>query len=121
VRIILQENLGRTNRLLSLIDTGHIENYASNSCIVAWLFAAAVTFLPSLCLATIWRIFTEPLPSNDRGIFSKPLHRNDKGIFTEPLPSKDKGISKPLHRDDKGIFTEPLPSNDKGNFYRNVS
>jgi hypothetical protein len=35
-------------------DTGHIENDASNnSSIVACVFVTAVTFLPSLCLATI--------------------------------------------------------------------
>jgi hypothetical protein len=48
-------------------------------------------------------IFTEPLPSNDRGIFIEPLPSNNKGIFTEPLPSNN-----------SGIFTEPLPSNDRG-------
>jgi hypothetical protein len=47
-------------------------------------------------------IFTEPLPSNDRGIFTEPSPSNDMGIFTEPLPSND-----------REIFTEPLPSNDR--------
>jgi hypothetical protein len=53
-RIILQAVLGRTNHLLSLIYTDHIENNASNSSsIVACLFVAVVTFLPSCCLETI--------------------------------------------------------------------
>jgi hypothetical protein len=46
-------------------DTGHIENDASNnSSIVACVFGTEVTF------------FTEPLPSNDKGI-----HRLMGGIF----------------------------------------
>jgi hypothetical protein len=50
----IKEVLGRTNRLLSLIDTGHIENDASNnSSIFACVFVTAVTFLPSCSLATI--------------------------------------------------------------------
>jgi hypothetical protein len=50
-------------------DTGHIENDASNnSSIAACVFVTAVTFLPSWCLATI-RIFTEPLPSNDKDFY----------------------------------------------------
>jgi hypothetical protein len=45
-----------------------IENDASNnSCIVACVFVASVTFLPSRSLATKGGVyFTEPLPSNDR-------------------------------------------------------
>jgi hypothetical protein len=51
---MIQEVLGRTNRLISLIDTGHIENDASNNySIVACVFVTAVTLLPSRCLATI--------------------------------------------------------------------
>jgi hypothetical protein len=53
-RYIKQEVLGRTNRLRSLIDTGHTENDASNnSSIVACVLVTTVTCLPSRCLATI--------------------------------------------------------------------
>jgi hypothetical protein len=46
---------------------GHIENDESNSSsIVACVFIAAVTFLPSHCVATT-------------GIFTKLLHSNYKG------------------------------------------
>jgi hypothetical protein len=38
-------------------------------------------------------IFTEPLPSNDKGIFTEPLPSCDKGTFTKPLPSNDKGAT----------------------------
>jgi hypothetical protein len=62
-------------------DTGHIENNASNnSSIVAPVFVNAVTFLPSHCLATIGGIFTEPLPSNDRGIHIQ-TQRLMRGMF----------------------------------------
>jgi hypothetical protein len=37
-------------------DTGHIENASNNSSIVANVFVTSVTFLPSRCLTTIWRI-----------------------------------------------------------------
>jgi hypothetical protein len=48
------EVLGRTNRLLSLIYIGHIENNTSNnSSIAACVFVTAVTFLPNRYLATI--------------------------------------------------------------------
>jgi hypothetical protein len=51
-----QEVLGRSNRLLFLYDTGHIENDASNnSSIVASVFVTTVTFLQSRCLATVGR------------------------------------------------------------------
>jgi hypothetical protein len=49
-------------------DTDHIENDASNnSSIVACVFVTAPTFLLNRFLATIWEIFTKPLPSNDKG------------------------------------------------------
>jgi hypothetical protein len=49
-----QEVLGRTNRIFSWYDTGHIEYDASNnSSIVACVFVTAVTFLQSRCLETI--------------------------------------------------------------------
>jgi hypothetical protein len=50
-----QEVLGRNNRLFSFDMTrAAIENSAPNdSSIVACVFIAAVTFLPSRCLATI--------------------------------------------------------------------
>jgi hypothetical protein len=52
-----QEVLGTTNRLFSFFlryDTGRIENDAFNNFSVgACVFVAAVTFLPSRCLATI--------------------------------------------------------------------
>jgi hypothetical protein len=53
----------------------HIENdTASDSSIVACVFVAMVTFLPS------------------------HFPTNDKGIFTEPLPSNDRGIHVQTHR-----------------------
>jgi hypothetical protein len=49
-----QDVLGGTNRLLSWYDTDRIENEASNnSSIIARVFVAAGTGLPSRCLATI--------------------------------------------------------------------
>jgi hypothetical protein len=69
-RLLKQELLGRTNRLLSLIRHGPHRNDAPNHfSIVACVFTAAVTF-------------TETLRSNDTGIFTEPLRSNDKGIFT---------------------------------------
>jgi hypothetical protein len=44
-----QEVLGRTNRLLSCIE----KDASNNSSLVAHVFVAAVTFLPSYSLATI--------------------------------------------------------------------
>jgi hypothetical protein len=44
------------------------QNDASNNfSVAAYELVAAVTFLPSRCLATIGEIFTEPLSSNERG------------------------------------------------------
>jgi hypothetical protein len=54
-------------------DTGHIENDASKSSIVACVFVNAETFVPSRCLPTIGGVFTELLPSNDREIFTEAL------------------------------------------------
>jgi hypothetical protein len=59
--------------------------------------------MPPAILRCPGNVFTELLPSNDRGIFTEPLPTNDKDIFTEPLPSND-----------TGIFSKPLPSKDKG-------
>jgi hypothetical protein len=95
-------------------DTGHIENHASNnSYIVACVFVAAVTFLPSRCLAMIGgflpsrclatiRVFLAGRCLATMGFFPE-TPSNDKGVFTDPLPSND-----------KGIFTERLTSNNKG-------
>jgi hypothetical protein len=41
--------------------------------------------LTSRCLAMIGGYFTEPLPTND------------KGIFTEPFPSNDSGVHRHTH------------------------
>jgi hypothetical protein len=60
--------MGRTNRLLSLIRHGHIENDASDTfSTVACVLVTAVTYLPSRCLATIGGILTESLPNKYRG------------------------------------------------------
>jgi hypothetical protein len=56
----------------------HIENdLSNNSSTVVYVYDASVLFLPSRCLGNV---FIELLLSNDRG------------IFTEPLPSKERGI-----------------------------
>jgi hypothetical protein len=98
-----------------LYDTGHIKNDASNnSSIVACVFAIAVTFLSSRCLATIGGFLPGRFLATTGGFFTEPLRSNDRGIFTEPLPSNNKGIfTEPLPSNDKGIFTEPLSSNDR--------
>jgi hypothetical protein len=36
------------------------------------------------------RIFTEPLPSNDKEIFTETMPSNDRGILKEPLPNNDR-------------------------------
>jgi hypothetical protein len=91
------------------IDTGHIENDASNnSSIVACVFVTAVTLLPSRCLATMgytlslirnvphWKrrvqeLFYCCVCIRYRGnVSTEPLPRNDRGIFTAPLPSNDR-------------------------------
>jgi hypothetical protein len=102
--LILQEVLGRTNGLLSLIRHGP-----------HWKRRFQQFFYCCVCIRYRGNVSTEPLPSNDRGIFTEPLPSNDKGIFTQPLPSNDRGIfTEPFPRNDKGTFTEPFPSNDKG-------
>jgi hypothetical protein len=50
-------------------------------------------------------VSTELLPSNARGIFfTEPLPSNDKGIFTEPLPSNDRGIHSHTHRQQRDLI-----------------
>jgi hypothetical protein len=49
--------------------------------------------MPPTILHYRGNVFTEPLPSNDRGIFTEPLPSNDKGTFTEPLPSNDREVT----------------------------
>jgi hypothetical protein len=88
----IQEVLGRTNRLLSLIRHGP-----------HWKRRVQQFFCCRVCIRYRSNVSTQPLPSNDRVIFTELLSSNDKGIYTEPLPSND-----------RGIFTEPLPSNDRG-------
>jgi hypothetical protein len=48
-------------------DTDRIQNVSSNNSIVASIFIAAVTFLPSRCLATIEDTYTDTL--TDGGIY----------------------------------------------------
>jgi hypothetical protein len=56
-------------------DTDRIANSASNnSCTVACVFLTAVTVLQSCCVATIRRIFTEALASNEWGIHIYTQH-----------------------------------------------
>jgi hypothetical protein len=84
--ILKQEVLGRTNRLLSLIRHGP-----------HWKRRVQQFFYCCVCIRYSDNVFTEPLPSNDRGIFTEPLPSNDKGIFAEPLPSNDRGIYRHTH------------------------
>jgi hypothetical protein len=44
-----------------------------------------------MCIRYRGNVFTEQLPSNDKGIFTETLPNNDKETFTEPLPSNDRG------------------------------
>jgi hypothetical protein len=62
----IQEVLGRTNRLLSLIRHGphrkrHVQQF----------------FYCCVCIRYRGNVSTEPLPGNDRGIFTEPLPSND--------------------------------------------
>jgi hypothetical protein len=83
----IQEVLGRTNRLHSLIRHGpHWIDVSSNSSIVTCVFITVVTFLPSRCLATIG----EFLPCRCLATIG--------GFFTWPLPSNDKGICRLMGR-----------------------
>jgi hypothetical protein len=86
VRIKLQEVLGRTNRLLSLIRHGP-----------HWKRRVQQFFYYCVCIRYRGNVSTESLPSNDTGIFTEPLPSNDKGIFTEPLPSNDRKIYRHTH------------------------
>jgi hypothetical protein len=65
----VQEVLGRTNRLLSLIRHGP-----------HWKRLVQQFFYCCVCIRYRGNVPTVPLPSND------------KGIFTEPLPSTNRGI-----------------------------
>jgi hypothetical protein len=76
----LQEILGRTNLLLSLIR--HRPH---------WKRRFQQFFYCCVCIRYRGNISTEPLPSNCKGMFIEPLPSNDKGIFTGPLPSNDWG------------------------------
>jgi hypothetical protein len=70
--------------------------------------------IETACIRYRGNVYTEPLPSNDKGMFTEPLPSNDNGMFTEPVPSNDNEIfTEPLPSNDRGIFTEPLPSNDR--------
>jgi hypothetical protein len=53
--VLKQEDLGRTNFLLSWYDADCIQIMSNNFSIVAPVFIAAVTFLPNRFLATIGR------------------------------------------------------------------
>jgi hypothetical protein len=77
---VIQEVLGRTNRLLSLIRLGP-----------HWKRRVQQFFYCCVCIRYSGSISTEPLSSNDRGIFTEPFPNNDNGIFTEPLSSNDRG------------------------------
>jgi hypothetical protein len=70
-RIIKQEVLGRTNRLLSLIRHGH------------WKRRAQQFFYSCVCTHYRGNVSTEPLPSNDGGNFTEPLPINDRGIHRQ--------------------------------------
>jgi hypothetical protein len=80
--IIIQQVLGRTNRLLSFMRHGP-----------HWKRRVQKFFYCCLCIRYRGNVSTEPLPSNDKGIFTEPLPSSDKGIFTETLPSNDRGYA----------------------------
>jgi hypothetical protein len=62
-----------------------------------------------VCIRYRGNVFTELLPSNDRGILIEPLPSNNRVIFTKPLPSND-----------RMIFTVALPNNDRGDAQTNT-
>jgi hypothetical protein len=68
-----KEVLGRTNRLLSLIQHGP-----------HWKRCVQQFFYCCVWIRYRDNVSTEPLCSNDRGIYSEPLPINDKETFTEP-------------------------------------
>jgi hypothetical protein len=94
--IILQELLGRTNRLLSSIRHGpHRKRRVQQF------------FYCCVCIRYRGNVSTEPLPSNDRGIFTGPFPGNDKGMFTKPLPSNDKGDTQThTHRQQRDLISQ---------------
>jgi hypothetical protein len=71
-KIILQEVLGRTNRLLSLIRHGP-----------HWKRRVQQFFHCRMCIRYCGNVSTEPLPRNDRGISTEPLPRNDSAVYTD--------------------------------------
>jgi hypothetical protein len=79
----LQEIVGRTNRLLSLMRHGP-----------HWKRRVQQFFYCCPCIRYRRKVSTEPLPSNDMGIFYR----------TEPLPSNEKGIHIQTHRLMGGFF-----------------
>jgi hypothetical protein len=63
-----QEVLGRTNRLLALIRHGP-----------HWKRRVQKFFYRCVCIRYRGNVYTEPFPSNNRGIFTELLPSNDRG------------------------------------------
>jgi hypothetical protein len=85
-------------------DTGHVENDVSNNySIVECVFVTAVTFLPSRFLATIGGFLPSRCLATIRGFLPHHCRGNDKEIFTELLPSNDRGIHRYTHTDSNVI------------------
>jgi hypothetical protein len=53
-------------------DTGRIENEASEQFFYCWM-----------CIRCRGKVFTEPLPNNDRENFTEPLPSNDRGTYID--------------------------------------
>jgi hypothetical protein len=69
--LLIQEVLGRTNRLLSLIRHGP-----------HWKRRVQQFFYCCVCIRYRGNVSSEPLPSNDRGIFTDPLRSHDRRGYT---------------------------------------
>jgi hypothetical protein len=68
----VQEVLGKTNRLLSLLQHGP-----------HWKRRVQQFSYCCVCIRYRGKVSTEPLPSNDGGIFTERLPSNDKGEYTD--------------------------------------
>jgi hypothetical protein len=91
------KQLGRTNRLLSLIRRGPHLKRRVQQC-----------FYCCLCIRYRGNVSTQPVPSNDKGIFTEPLSGNDKRTYTKPLPSNGKEIHRHTHTETLTWSYEPI-------------
>jgi hypothetical protein len=95
-------------------DTSHIENFASNSSIVAFVFVTSVTFLPSRCLATI------------RGFLLSWCLAMIRGLLPSCCLATIGGIYRHTHRQQRDLisllyFLAYFPWCDMGHIENNVS